>query len=222
MDFNNDGLKDLVIGEYGVKTGTPTGKVHFFQRKADGSLKNSVKLSCAGEEITDRYTSPCIVDWNNDGRLDLVLGSNHDAARLFINTGTQEAYRFESVSEIKTLSGQKISMKYGRQQIRVVDLDNDGKKDLITCGWHGGEDGEVFFVYKNVGTDKEPAFDNPTLLQYEDGSPVATRKKHCNARFAIYDYNEDGTLDLIFVDYRDGYYNPVKICLGVCREPLLK
>lgn len=218
MDFNNDGLDDLIIGEYGVKTGTPTGKVRYFERKADGSLKQSVVLKCANREITNRYTSPCVVDWNSDGKLDLVLGSNNKVAQLFINMGTREAYAFKSVTELETMSGQGIGMKYGRQQIRVLDLDNDGKKDLITCGWTANGDGETFFFFKNIGTDKEPRFDKATLLQYEDGRPVTTRKKHCNARFAIHDYNRDGALDLIFVDYRDGYYNPVKICLGIKRK----
>ncbi len=214
MDFNNDGHLDLIIGEYGVKTGTPTGKVRYFERNTDGTLKQSVALECAGEEITNRYTSPCIVDWNNDGTLDLVLGSNHKAAQLFINQGTKEAYRFDSVVELTTGSGPGIGMKYGRQQIRVLDLDHDGKKDLVTCGWNQDKDGELFFFYKNVGTDDAPIFDKATILKYEDGTDVTTRAKACNARFVIYDYNGDGVEDLVFVDYRDGYHNPVKICLG--------
>ena len=214
MDFNNDGTLDLIVGEYGVKTGTPTGKVHYFKRRADGSLKHSVKLTCAGKEITNRYTSPCIVDWNNDGKLDLVLGSNNKVAQVFINTGTKEACKFESFTELATESGKGIGMRHGRQQIRVLDLDNDGKKDLITCGWNGDVNGELFFFFKNMGTEEEPRFGKATTLKYEDGSNVTTRAKHCNARFAIHDYNNDGIWDLVFVDYRDGYYNPIKICIG--------
>ena len=215
MDFNKDGLLDLVVGEYGAKTGDATGKVHCFERKHDGSLKASIKLFCGGKEITDRYTSPCLVDWNNDGKLDLVLGSNNPVAQLFINKGTKEAYRFDEFTELKTESGKKIGIRIGRQQIRVIDLDKDGKKDLITCGWNQDRGGEVFYFYKNAGTDSDPKFADPVTLKYEDGTPVATRAIACNARFAIFDYNGDGVLDLVFVDYRDGYSNPVKICLGV-------
>ncbi len=150
MDFNNDGLLDVIVGEYGVKTGTPTGKIRFFQRRADGQLKQSVAIQCAGTEITNRYTSPCIVDWNNDGKLDLVLGSNNKVAQLFINTGTKEAYRFDTFSELATKAGAKIGIRHGRQQIRVMDLDNDGKKDLITCGWNADIDGELFFFHRNI------------------------------------------------------------------------
>jgi hypothetical protein len=214
VDFNNDGKLDLVIGEYGVKTGTPTGKVKFFERQSSGLLKQSVALQCGGQEITNRYTSPCIVDWNNDGKLDLVLGSNNEVAQLFINTGTKEAYQFDGFTELTDQSGEKIGMRYGRQQIRVLDFDGDGKKDLITCGWNAEEGGERFLFYKNVGSDQAPQFAQAQTLKYEDGSDVTTRKKHCNARFAIHDYNADGVVDLIFVDYRDNYYNPVKICLG--------
>ncbi len=214
MDFNDDGRLDLIIGEYGVKTGTPTGKVHYFERNADGTLKQSVVLTCAEEDITNRYTSPCIVDWNNDGKLDLVLGSNHKAAQLFINQGTREAYRFDASTELTTVSGTDIGVKYGRQQIRVLDLDHDGKKDLVTCGWNQDKDGELFFFYKNVGTDEDPKFDQAATFKYENGTDVTTRAKACNARFAIHDFNGDDIEDLIFVDYRDGYCNPIKICLG--------
>jgi len=215
VDFNNDGHLDLIIGEYGIKTGTSTGKVHFFERNSDGTLKQSVKLKCAGKEITNRYTSPCIVDWNNDGKLDLVLGSNNDVAQLFINQGKKEVYKFESSLDLMDDNGEKIGVKHGRQQVRVLDLDNDGKKDLITCGWNHDKEGELFYFFKNIGTDKEPKFKKAGALKYIDGANVTTRKKACNARFAIHDYNNDGVLDLIFVDYRDGYNNPVKICIGV-------
>lgn len=214
MDWNKDGHLDIIIGEYGVKTGTPTGKVRFFERKPDGGLKESVPLKCAGEEITNRYTSPCIVDWNNDGKLDMVLGSNHKVAQLFLNTGFNKQYEFKSVSDLKTVSGTPIGIRIGRQQVRVLDFNKDGKKDLITCGWNGDRDGEVFFFYANIGTDAKPEFDKAVPLKYEDQTPVRTRATHCNARFDIFDYNGDGFLDLIFVDYRDNYINPIKICLG--------
>ena len=150
MDFNGDGLKDLIVGEYGVKTGAPTGKVKFFERKKDGSLKKGVNLKCNGKEITNRYTSPCIVDFNNDGLLDLVLGSNHKVAQLYINTGTKKKYKFDKATELKTKAGKKIAIRVGRQQIRMLDLDGDGKKDLITCGWNADKQGELFFFYKNI------------------------------------------------------------------------
>ncbi len=91
MDWNHDGKLDLIVGEYGVKTGTPIGKVRFFARESADRVKESVALTCAGEEITNRYTSPCVVDWNGDGKLDLVLGSNHGVAQLFLNTGSSGA-----------------------------------------------------------------------------------------------------------------------------------
>ncbi len=215
MDFNNDGKPDLIVGEYGVKTGTPTGKVRFFARRSPDRLEAGVPLRCAGEEITDRYTSPCIVDWNNDGRLDLVLGSNHEVARLFLNCGTREAYRFDSSIELTDRSGRKIGIRHGRQQVRVLDLDGDGRKDLITCGWNGDEGGEVFLFHRNTGADRAPEFDPARRLKHRDGSDVVTRKRHCNARFAIHDHDGDGVPDLVFVDYREHYYNPVKICRGI-------
>jgi hypothetical protein len=215
VDFNNDGLVDPIVGEYGVKTGTPTGKVKYFQRNKNGGLDRAVNLKCGDKEITNRYTSPCIVDWNEDGKLDLILGSNNKVPQIFINVGTKEAYKFSSFSLLSTKNGKPITINHGRQQIRVCDLDGDGRKDVVTCGWNGNQSGgERFFLYRNVGTNAKPEFSSFTILKHVGGKDVVTRKTHCNARFDLFDVNGDGVLDLVFADYRDGYENPIKICLG--------
>ncbi len=81
-------------------------------------------------------------------------------------------------------------------------------------GWNNNPDGELFYFYKNIGTDLQPEFDKSAFLRYVNDANVLTRKKACNARFAVTDYNNDGIMDLIFVDYRDGYHNPARICIG--------
>lgn len=67
----------------------------------------------------------------------------------------QEAPRF---SEPAPLPG--IETKEKNLGPDLVDLDGDGKLDLV-AGNYGG----VFFVYRNEGTASEPSFGAPTKLQ---------------------------------------------------------
>ncbi len=236
MDWNNDGYKDLIIGHYGVKTGTPTGKVHYFERNSNGSLKATEHLEYAGKEITARYTAPCVVDWNNDGLLDLIVGTCDDTTNgvryfspmLFINEGTKEQYQFNEIQHLKTSDNKYIDdYYYGRVHPKVTDLDNDGKKDLILNGWEwNGDPGEQFLFYKNIGTDDNPILATKQNLYEHDGTTMFTStKNYRNARFDIYDWNGDGFEDIIWVDYKSTindtvYVNPIFISLSSTDGPL--
>lgn len=223
MDWNNDGYNDLIIGEYGVKTGVATGKVWYFERNSDGTLKAGVKLLCGGQEITGRYLAPCIVDWNNDGLLDMLVGTTEDtlggvvytgAIRYYENTGTKEQYQFTVRDHLTKQDGSLIKDHwYGRVHVKVADLNNDGKKDIVTGGWAAS--GEYFFHYENVGTDAAPEFSTRVKLQKTSGGDMTTFAPHYNQRFDLWDWNGDGYEDIIWADYKqtinNEYLNPIYI-----------
>lgn len=227
MDWNNDGYKDIIVGHYGVKTGTPTGKIHWFKGKSDGTLEVSEYLKYGNTEITDRYTAPCVVDWNNDGLLDLLVGSNAETPgnskiMLFINEGTKEQYLFNEKRDLKTFDNAIIDdYAYGRVHVKVADLNNDGKKDLVCNGWGYGDNGERFYYYENIGTDDSVVLNTKFQLKEHDNSTSFTSKaNYCNARFVFYDWNKDGFEDIIWADYRDNYKNPIYISLSSSDGPV--
>ncbi len=49
----------------------------------------------------DRHSAPTVVDWNNDGMKDLLVGEFPGYVWLFINTGTDAAPVFTSGSKLK-------------------------------------------------------------------------------------------------------------------------
>ncbi|MCK4836171.1 MAG: VCBS repeat-containing protein, partial [Candidatus Aminicenantes bacterium] len=71
-----------------------------------------------------------VVDINNDGRDDLVIGNHGELPCLFINRGGV----FEDYSD--RLPDQVLADRHG---VTAVDLENDGDKDLLFAG--GGADG---------------------------------------------------------------------------------
>ena len=58
---------------------------------------------------------PCVVDWNNDGKKDLIIGemaqqtnATTGRAALLLNTGTDAEPKFESKEYLKDENGQEI------------------------------------------------------------------------------------------------------------------
>jgi len=77
-------------------------------------LDPGVVLTCGGAAIdSDWDTTPFVIDWNNDGKKDLLVGQYTDGLiRLYINEGTDAAPVFNSVSYVQS-GGTPITTSYG-------------------------------------------------------------------------------------------------------------
>ena len=126
MDWNGDSKKDLLTGEYNgnvriyLNTGTdanPTFNGYTY-----------LKLGASNYDAGS-YSVPWIIDWNNDGLLDVLCGNSTGNVQLLINEGTAAAPLFNTMELIKDGfanldPGSTISPA-------AADLDRDGKKDLV-------------------------------------------------------------------------------------------
>jgi hypothetical protein len=147
--------------------------------------------------------TPILVDWNNDGELDIVAGGLDGGLHIYYNCGCGGYVppRF-STSPVDGLfaqaNGRDLLVPSGRSSPVVMDVDGDGKKDLLT----GNTDGQILF-YKNVGTDALPIFSGYTMVQ-SNGVPidlaggVRSRPSVCH-----WTGEKDGYWDLL-VGYGDG------------------
>lgn len=208
VDWNEDGLRDLVIGQSEgdvliyTNVGTPLAPAF-----GDGV---PLEVGPAGSKVkidVGDCASPDVVDWNNDGKKDLVIGANDEygpdngKVLLFINTGTNAAPDFETTQYVLDTSNNHVvvpgSGGAGWQASPVImDLDDDGKKDLLT----GTNDGHIL-LYSNVGTDADPRFDGYVEVE-SDGAPLQIVVDiHTGAtartRPFVTDWNNDGLLDLL-------------------------
>ncbi|MGD9109358.1 MAG: VCBS repeat-containing protein [Phycisphaerales bacterium] len=115
-------------------------------------------------DVGSRATS-IIADWNSDGRKDLVVGAYDGRVHLFINEGTDTEPNF-LVETYAQDGGADLDVSFGRSSPVVLDVDYDGRKDLLT----GNTNGQLLF-YRNVGTDENPTFSGYVAVE-SNGVPI--------------------------------------------------
>jgi hypothetical protein len=125
-DLDNDGDLDLFVGE-------ASGTLNYYRN--DGSITEP-KFVLVSDNYDDidigRRSFPTLVDLDQDGDYDLVVGSELDGARVFMNTGTPELMQFEDVGKMEGVRFQTLVTP------EFVDIDADGDLDLFAGGTSGG------------------------------------------------------------------------------------
>ena len=190
MDWNNDGYHDLLVGD-------SDGNVVIYVNTSNNTnpvLDNGTTIFSTGY---DRVT-PVVIDWNGDGKKDLIIGNMEGNIVIYLNNGTDSLPAFDTPF-LLLLDG-KIFDAGSRSAPRVYDWNKDGLNDLLI----GEMEGYVFYL-KNIGTRNSPLFNkaeklvlgNGDFLRYPDptGSP--------RSRLFVTDWNDDG-LDDILLSGRDG------------------
>jgi hypothetical protein len=191
--WDSDARKDLLIGlgdgtvKIFLNTGTDSEPVF----DAGTALQVGPSGSKTDIDIDTRAT-PTVVDWDNDGAKDLVAGAYDGKIHIFLNEGSDTAPDF--VGETFALEdGEELvvpPLTYGRSSPDILDLDEDGKKDLLT----GNYEGQILF-YSNVNTDAAPTFSDYVLVQ-ADGTPIDLAGTPRSRPF-VCDWTGDGYLDVL-------------------------
>jgi len=194
VDWNSDGKKDLVIGiETGLirvylNTGTDAAPV--FDYGSTGYV--NVKVGSSDFDCGERAT-PDILDWDNDGDLDLICGEDSGVVNLLINNaGPGTSPSFSSSSLIRRSSGNAIDVGNSSHPV-AFDWTGDGKKDLLI----GDEYNGFVKLFENIGTDATPVFNGSVTLE----AGGATLDVGTYSRPEVCDYDSDGVSDLLVGAY---------------------
>jgi WD40 repeat protein len=183
VDWNQDGKKDLIVGD-------SDGQISIFlNTNTDDApvFAASAKLLVSGSTFDcGLQAAPFVVDWNNDGKKDVLCGNDVGRVILLANEGTNAAPLFPTYSYLRVGAG--FLDAGGKASPLAIDWNGDGKKDLI-CGCEAG----TLLYYENTGTDAGPAFSGSARLQ-AGGSDIDVGYY---SRPAASDWNGDGKTDLL-------------------------
>ncbi len=197
IDWNNDTLEDLIIGEGGggvadakvrvyLNVGTPGAPSFsgFFYVQSDGADLTLAASGCLG-------LFPRVVYWDGDGRKDLLVGTAQGNLRIYLNTNTDEDPAFDrgTVLQVGPIGG-KVDIDIGlRATPTVVDWNNDTLRDLVV----GAYDGKIH-LFINSGTDTDPDYLAETFAQ-ESGGDLVVPGYRSSPHVAELD--DDGKKDLL-------------------------
>ncbi len=167
-DLDNDNDLDLVVGNY---SGTAN---KIYVNNGNGTFTT---LTGAGSILTDAEDTREInlIDFNNDGYLDVFAANQNGQNRLYQNNGNMT---FTDVHTMGNFSDDSWCSNW-------ADFDNDGDLDLISLGFNGNTDNRFLRNDGNSFTSINPSNVLPTAFS---GSMSTSA--------CFTDFDNDGWMDL--------------------------
>ena len=180
-DVDGDGDQDLVVGR--------SSSVYFYRNIGTDSSPSFVRDTDGPSPLNIPFEmdllGPMLVDLDQDGDLDYVLGAAAGVLRYFQNTGTASAPAF---TELTGASNPFSAITTnGMPSTAFADLDDDGDLDLVV-----GEGSGSLLYYKNTGTAGAPVF----TLQSGGDVPFGAVSGSAVAPTFV-DLDGDGDMDLV-------------------------
>ena len=200
VDWDHDGKFDLLAGD-------TDGFIWFFRRTDETFpvFEHGRRLLAAGRPLctapTGGHARFDLSDWNNDGRLDIVVADGQGTVTLFLNQGNRQNAVLAAGQPL-TAGGKPIQLPGFRTNALVVsarasalvcDWNHDGRKDLVLA------DDKGYYFSQNTGSDNAPELLWPKPILF--GGKKATYTRPNLGSFV--DWDGDGKKDLIGCNFEN-------------------
>lgn len=157
-DFDNDGDKDVVLGDF--------QKTIFYENRNNSSFRDTVLRPFTFPSINLGATSFVSLDFDDDGDKDILFSTSQTGGTFSSNIAWHEnlgGFNFDSVKSALPLTGV--------EQIQAVDYDGDGDEDLMVVrssrnavGWIENLGSGSFASYSEIFRLNRSA----SIIIYED------------------------------------------------------
>jgi len=176
-DIDGDGKPDLVIADYFNNTFTVTRNT-----STSGSISFAAKVAFPWA-MGGQPNEVSIGDFDGDGKPDLALGGNGGGTfvSVYRNTSTPGNISFAARQDFAASSGQ------GNGN-RIIDIDGDGKPDLLSVHWSGN----CLWVLRNIST-------GPGNISFASGVSFATTSQP--HKIDVGDLDGDGKPDVVITAF---------------------
>ena len=126
-DLDDDGDLDLLVGE-------SSGTINFYRNEGSTAEPRFELVSDEWAGIkAERRSAPALADLDGDGDLDLLLGTEREGVRLWLNEGGRSEPHFVEMESLLSFSEASPFTVPS-----PADLDGDGDLDLVVGGLGGG------------------------------------------------------------------------------------
>ncbi|MBU1650594.1 VCBS repeat-containing protein [bacterium] len=212
-DPDKDGDIDLIAGE-------ADGYVSLFIND-NGIFRDRIKLKSDGQTIHIRaglagsiqgpnernwgYVNPVPVDWDGDGRMDLLLSDVMGRHLFYRATSDWPEPRLTLAGNLQ-VDGKDLQTVW-RVRPQAIDFDKDGVLEYFTLDEKG-----VLCWYKKLPSAGHLAIKKIGPLSYEDGEPIkldGPSGHEGRTKLCVADWEGRGVYDLFFGDHHFGS-SPIK------------
>ncbi|MAZ54722.1 MAG: hypothetical protein CMP55_02835 [Flavobacteriales bacterium] len=197
IDYNNDGLKDLIIGNYGyfnnsntssqiallINIGSKTEPNFEVVDRDFGGLGTIPLDTILNQSVKGIF--PTVADLDNDGDIDLIIGDSNGKLHFFKNIAESDQ---EIEFELQNVNFFNIDIGQHATPF-LFDMNGDNLFDLII----GQLDGTISYV-ENSGSIYEPIFD--TII--EDFGGISVNNDESLYGFSTpYIYEEENEINIL-------------------------